>query len=66
MAKKQNPTAPGKASMGSEIAYLAGSDLDLTTASVAINRLRARYGFSGSVALLIVGLAGIGPREVRS
>lgn len=65
MTETKNPTAP-MASVRSEIAYRAGSDLDLTTVPAAINRLRAQFGFSISVAALYADLAGIGPREARS
>lgn len=66
MTETKNPTAPGKASVRSEIAYRAGSDWDLTTPPAAINILSARFGFSASVAALVADLAGIGPREARS
>ncbi len=66
MAETKNPTAPGKASVRSEMASLAGSYLDLTTLPVAINRLRARFGWSRSHAMLVASLAGIGPREAHS
>lgn len=66
MAEKKNPTAPSRASVRSEFAYRAGSELDSTTPPAAINILRARFGFSASVAALVADLAGIGPREARS
>jgi len=62
----KNPTAPGKASVGSDIAYRVGSDLDITTYVRAINGLRARLCFSDSAAALAVELTGICRQVVRS
>lgn len=60
-----NPKAPGRATLGSEFANLAGCSSELTTPELAINRLRARFALSEPVASLVANLAGLGPKEAR-
>jgi hypothetical protein len=60
----RNPAAL-HAPTGSDLLGWAASGSDLITSSVAINRLRHRFGYPAHVAALLVELAGIGP-QVRS
>lgn len=45
--------------------FLAGMPSEYNTTVLAINKLRARYGYSEAVAALVAQLAGLGPQAVR-
>lgn len=62
--KKSNPVAGFSAGPGNALS-LPGSISDNNTPSIAINRLRARFGLSEPVAALVANLAGLGPQAVR-
>lgn len=62
--EKTNPVAGVSAGLGNALS-LAGSIPENNTPSLAINRLRARFGFSEPVAALVAHLAGFGQMEAR-
>ena len=64
MLKMKNPTAPGRATMGSEIQSWAAHGSDLNTAALALKVVFRRVAVSEPVALVIAGHAGL-LREAR-
>jgi hypothetical protein len=59
MPKMKNPTAPGRASMGSEIHSWGADGSDSTTTAQAIKKILARVSVSEHVALVIAAHAGL-------
>ncbi len=64
MLNIKNPTAPGRAAMGSEIHSWGADGSDSTTTTQAIKKILARVSVSEHVALVIAGHAGF-LREAR-
>lgn len=62
--EKLNPTAPGRATMGSEIHSWGADGSDLTTTTLVIKKIMARVSVSPSLALAMAGHAGL-LREAR-
>ncbi len=64
-AEIENPGAPVSALTGLSIAYLAGSEREITTQALALKAVLGRVAVSPQVALLMAAHAGLGLRERR-